>query len=361
MTDCAPKRLLPSKISIGHWSLVICWSLVLGHWSFANADSIFVGTLERRNVTIKELKGDQLVFEFNGQTSQLQAGKIRLVVPSESSLTAAEEAFAASKWDDAVDNYQKAQRSSKQWVRDWAGMRLVEAAGKSGRFDAAANAYISMLLKDPSGATTKPAMPNSRSTFIDSAITSVNTALKGPALTIEQKRALLGFLIELHQAKKDQPGEEAAYLQLSQLPGADANDPNAKRLLARRRLLAAEKAMETKNFAQVIAEIESNKASFVDPAQQADALYILAEAQYGLAGSDATRLKDAANAYVRVVALAKNEPGRPHVVESLLKTGLILERLGEPQTASQLYGQIVSQYPDDPATPQARQAMERLK
>jgi TolA-binding protein len=64
---------------------------------------------------------------------------------------------------------------------------------------------------------------------------------------------------------------------------------------------------------------------------------------------------------MRVTALAKNEPGRPRVVDSLLKTAAILEQIGEPQTAADLYGQIATQYPDDSAAvASARANLTRL-
>jgi TolA-binding protein len=100
---------------------------------------------------------------------------------------------------------------------------------------------------------------------------------------------------------------------------------------------------------------------FTDPTQQADALWIVAEARYGLAGTDPAALKDAGLSYMRVVALAKDEPGRPHVVLSLLRTATIMEQLGEPQTASQICEQVLSQYPDDPASIRAKENLERLK
>ena len=36
----------------------------------------FVGSLERKNATIKEFKGDTLVFDFNGRTTETQASKV---------------------------------------------------------------------------------------------------------------------------------------------------------------------------------------------------------------------------------------------------------------------------------------------
>jgi TolA-binding protein len=172
---------------------------------------------------------------------------------------------------------------------------------------------------------------------------------------------LIGFLIELQQARRDVAAEDAAYEQLMKLPGADTNDPNARRVLVRRRLMAAQRALDARNFQQAITEIDSNRPLFVEPVQQADALWILAEARAGLAGENSTALKDAALAYMRVVTLAKDQPDAPHVVESLLKTAAILEKLGERENAAQLYDQIVTRYPDAPSAAAARQGIERLK
>ncbi len=100
---------------------------------------------------------------------------------------------------------------------------------------------------------------------------------------------------------------------------------------------------------------------FIDASQQAEALFILAECRPALAGNEKDALKDAALAYMRVVAVAKDEPGRPRVVDSLLKTAAILESLNEPQSAARLFEQVVAQYPDDPSAPKAHDGLERLK
>jgi tetratricopeptide (TPR) repeat protein len=262
-----------------------------------------------------------------------------------------------------VDNFQKALRTSaKPWVKDWSAMRLIDAANKSGRLDAAVAAYIQMLLKDPATAAgMKPTLPDSKSSYLDSAVKDVNTALNDSKLTPDQRRSLLGFLIELQQARKDAAGEDAAYELLAKVPGGDPNDINLKRVLARRKISTAQRALDAKNYRQAIDEIEAAKANIVDPAQQADALFILAEARYALAGTDPSALKDAALAYMRVVALAKDDAGRPHVVDSLLKTGGILEQLGEPQSAGRLYEQVLAQFADDPSAAKARDNLDRLK
>ncbi|WP_428939232.1 tetratricopeptide repeat protein [Fontivita pretiosa] len=363
----------PRRVAAGDGSLAvprgfvlaIAWVLLLSLCRAGLADSLFVGSLERKNVLIRDLKDGMVVYEINGRASEIEAGKVtRLLVSGEPALTAAEQAYAAAEWDQAVDGYQKAIRTtSKPWVKSWAAQRLIDAANRTGRFDAAATAYILVLLEDPNRAAgMKPAMPQSGSTYLDTAVQDVNNAMNDPKLTVEQRRALLGFLVELHQARKDAAAEDAAYEQLARLPGADVNDPGARRILAKRKLSVASRALDAADYLKAINEIEASKAIFTEPAQQADALFIIAQARHGLATGqpDAKLLKDAALAYMRVVALAKDEPGRPHVVQSLLSTADILQQLGEPASARQLYEQVLAQYGDDPDARHARDALNRL-
>jgi TolA-binding protein len=347
------KRLVPTILS----AVLLVPSLAL-------ADAVYIKGTPRNDAVIRELRGDTLVFEFNGRPIEAPVASItRLVVNGEGPLTEAEDAYALGKWDEAVDNYLKTIRTTtKQWIKDWSAMRLVDAANKSGRFDAAASAYVLTLLKDPAAAAKlKPTMPDAKSTYLDTAVADVQKALGDTKLSVDQRRALLGFMIELQQARKDKNGENAAFEQLAKLPGADVNDPAAKRVLIGRRIAVAQQLLDAKNYQQAIAEIANSRAIFTDPTQQADALWIVAEARYGLAGTDPAALKDAGLSYMRVVALAKDEPGRPHVVLSLLRTATIMEQLGEPQTASQICEQVLSQYPDDPASIRAKENLERLK
>jgi tetratricopeptide (TPR) repeat protein len=332
------------------WSLIV---FVFAATPHVSADSVFVGTLERPDATIQSLDGDSLTFQINDRVSQIPISKIsRIVVDSDPPLTAAEEAYSVSNWDEAVDDYQKAIRTTaKEWVKQWSAMRLIDAANKTGRFDAAASAYLITLLHDPAtAAKIKPVMPDSKSAFLDSAVSDVNDSLKDQTLSVDQRRALLGFLIE-----------NAAYEQIAHLPGADANDPDIRRHLANQHLANAAADVQAKKFQQAIEEIDSNRSLFGEAAEQAEALYILAQAHYGLAGSDPNALKDAALAYMRVVALAKDQPAAPHVAESLLKTAEIMQRLGEPATAAKIDQQVLSQFPNDPAAPQARENLNRLK
>jgi TolA-binding protein len=146
---------------------------------------------------------------------------------------------------------------------------------------------------------------------------------------------------------------------MDEILAKDPNNPAAGQAIARRKLTAAMRALEAKDFAKAISEIESGKASFVDPNQQAEALYTLAEAKYALAQAkkEPGELKDVALAYMRVVAHFRDLPTKPHVADALLKTAMIEEQLNDPAAANQLYQQIVQQYPSDPAAAVAKQKL----
>jgi tetratricopeptide (TPR) repeat protein len=340
------------------------------------ADSIFVGTLERPNVTIKEIRGDQLVFEINDRPAEpVPVARVtKLVVTSDPTFTAAEEAYAGGKFDVAVEGYHKSLRGAgggagagKPWIKDWSAMRLIDAANRTGRFDAATTAYITLLLKDPTAATArlKPALPDAKSTYLDTAVAEVNKALQTSKITDPQKQALLTFLVELHRARKDAKAAGEAVEQLMKIPGASAaSDPDTKRAVADMKLSLARVAIDAKDYAKAIATIESARALFADPQQQADALYCLADARFGAAmqSKDAQALKDAGLAYMRVVANFKDAPGRPHVADALLKTAQVHEQLGEPKTSEQLYEQVAREFNSEPAiATAARDNLSRLR
>ncbi|MGH7178113.1 MAG: tetratricopeptide repeat protein, partial [Tepidisphaeraceae bacterium] len=139
------------------------------------------------------------------------------------------------------------------------------------------------------------------------------------------------------------------------------DNPAAARAIVRRKLQSAQTSLDRRAYPQAIAEIDNNRGFFTDTTQQAEALFILAQARFGMAGKDPNALKSAALAFMRVVANFKDAPGHPRVPESLLKTGEVLEALSDSQNARQIYQQLTSQYPDDPAAAQARQNLERLK
>jgi TolA-binding protein len=361
MLSIPPKSVRPFTAAM----LAAALTLILP--AIAQADTVFLQGLPLENVTIQGISNGQLVFQSeSGNTSQRDLSKIvRIHVDGEPALNDAEDAFIAGKFSDAVDGYLATNRSTtKDWLKQYISGRLVEAANKSNRFDAAVTAYISMVQKDPAAAArVRPKMPTPDSTYLDTAISQVNDALNSPTLTDGQSVALLQFQIDLFNTKKDAAGADAAEAKLDQILAKDPNNPLARQANARRQLQAAAAAVDAKKYEQAISDIETNKQLFNDPQQQADALYTIAQARLGLAAGDKdpNALKDAALAYMRVVADFKDVAGKPHVADSLLKTAQIEEQLAEPDVAARVYQQVAQEFPQDPAAATAKQDMERLK
>jgi len=120
-------------------------------------------------------------------------------------------------------------------------------------------------------------------------------------------------------------------------------------------------ALDQKQYQQAETEINKAAAAIVDPEQQVDALYALAECRAGLAKDDPAALKDAALAYMRVVARGKSaRVASPRVAEALLKTAAIQERLNAPREALLLYNQVVEEFKGTDAATRAAQGASRL-
>jgi TolA-binding protein len=331
------------------------------------ADTVWIGGLQIADAHILKIDKGNLIFTTSGRETSRELSKItRLSIDGETVFNSAEEAFSQGKWDDAADGYQRAiratQAADKQWLKDYSTLRLLDAANKSGRFDAAVTAYVQLLLRNPAtAAKSRPTMPDEKSTYLDSAATDVSNALKDSRLTDEQQIALLTFLIDIQNTRKDSKAADQTSAKLDEVLARNPNDPNAGRALARRKLQSASAALDTKNYAKAISDINDSRSLFTDPTQQADALYIVAEATFGQADkNNPTALKDAALAYMRVVAFFKTEPGHRRVPESLLKTAQIHELLNDTATAAEIYRQLAASYPADPAAAEANRSLKRL-
>lgn len=301
----------------------------------------------------------------------------RIEVEDEKALNNAEESFVAQKWDDAVANYQRAiSTSRKDWVKQYATIRLIAAAEKSGKFSAAASAYAAGVLRDPKAADAKPDVPKDKKSELPAAINAVKGALASPRLTTAQKSALQAFLVELYTANdqlKDAQalggnlaapapppvpvGTGGSHREVAQAPAAPAANKGQVDL----KLQLALAALKDKKYQEAIDTIDSIAANLNEPAQQADALFCIAEAKAGLAGNDASKLKDAALAYMRVVAHFKNEPEVPHVAESLYKTGTVLEQAKQFADALTAYRAVQSEYKNSPEAKDAAAAAARVQ
>ena len=333
----------------------------------AFADTLFLqsgqSVLKYDDITINGIEGDQIKYTIRGNPTLKPVSQVaKLLVKDEPALNAAEEAFSNKDWEKAVQGYETATRSAKPWVKDWAAQRLLDAANKGGRFDMAAKAFIALAERSPEAARSiKLNMPAANSAFLNDAVRDANTAL-ARKITDESKEVLLDFLIEVHNAKNDSKGASEVLTKRMQLKAADPNSPEGQRAAALLKLQGARIALTGKEYDKVIQSLEQDGAALIEPADQAEALWLLAEARNAKAGTsaDANLWKDVALAYMRVVAHAPSSS--PQVPAALLRVAQIHEqKLNEKKTALAIYEQVATDYKTMDAGKQAAREAQRLK
>ena len=366
--------------------------------TLALADSVWTASgnakpFERKNVKIEGMTGDALSFRSLNADRAAEPRPLkeiwRVQVDDEPALNAAETAFVGQKWEDAVANYQKTIATSrKDWAKRYATVRLVEAAGKSGKFSAAATAYAALVQLDPKAAeSNKPAIPADAKAELAGAIATVKSAAANTALRPPQRSALQAFLAELYiangqlkeaEALSGKPAGTAPPLPAAANPAAtaarpagptadgnprrerdNAAAPNRGQIDLKLQLALA--ALKQKKYQETIDALDTVAPNLNEPSQQADALFYLAEAKAGLAGDDANKLKDAALAHMRVVAHFKSQPDAPHVAESLLRAGELLERAKLLPDALAAFQAVQADYKDDPHAQAAADAAARVQ
>jgi TolA-binding protein len=231
----------------------------------------------------------------------------------------------------------------------------------------------------------KPQVPaGAKPGSLDGAVAEVERALADAKLKDEPRQTLMAFQIELARANGDvkraqsigtkmsrdanaspargpsEPGEGGGGRAAGGATGgaAQAASAGANPALA---LQMAFLALDQKQYEQALKEIDGAAVAITDPEQQVDALYAIAEARAGLAKDDPPALKDAALAYMRVVARAKStRVTSARVADALLKTAALQERLNAPQEALLLYQQVAEEYKGTDAAARATQAADRL-
>ena len=336
--------------------------------ALARADTVWLrsGTaanaLERPNVKVERIE-DGLLFFRSEQSDRVTERPLeevlRITADGEPVFNAAEEAFAAGDWDKAAANYQKsATMSTRQWVKDRSGLRLVAAAEKSGRFSAAVAGWIALLGRDPGlAAKYKPQVPaGAKPGSLDPAVAEVERALNDARLPAEPRQTLLAYQMELARANGDVKRAQAIGTKLAgaaDAPGGAGPNPQLA-------LQLAFLALDQKQYDQAIKQIETAAPSITDPEQQTDALYCVAEARAALAKDD-NALKDAALAYMRVVARARSaRVNSPRVADALLKTAAIQEKLNANKEALLLYQQVADEFKGSEAGNRGAEAAARL-
>ena len=348
------------------WFFVGCVALAsLAVSRAARADTVWLrsGTaanaLERPNVKVERIENDMLVFRSSQSdrvTERPLEDVLKIAADGEAMFNAAEEAFAAGDWDKAAASYQRAATMSpRQWVKDRSSLRLVAAAEKSGKFPAAVAGWVNLIGRDPAlAAKYKPQIPaGAKPGSLDPAVAEVEKALNDNRLAAGPRQALMAYQMELARANGDAKKAQSIGTRITSAGGAGGATPELA-------LQLAFLALDQKQYAQALKEIEGAAATFTAPEQQTEALYCIAEARAALAKDDAA-LQDAALAYMRVVARAKAaRVGSPRVADALLKTAAIQEKLGAAKEALLLYRQVADEFKGSDAAARAAEAADRL-
>jgi TolA-binding protein len=337
---------------------------------WALADDVYVksGTSElaRKNVTVKGVENGKLVFSINQRDSSQEIDKItRLELTGESAFNAAERAFAEAsaaegeraraKYAEAVTGYQTTLGSTnKPWLKEYVSARLVVAAPRSGRFDAAIASWVAMVQKDPAAAMkAKPGLEGvePKSTYLTQSVKTLQTALAA-ADRPEEKRAYLDLLGDVQNHMGDLDGAAKTAEQRVQLGG----NPEE---IAAVMVQLAQLDLANKRYEAAAARLGRLDLTTLPDGPRAEALYVLAECRAAAVkpGAPPEQLKDVALDYMRVVVSA---PTGPQSANALLKVAQIHETLKENETAVKLYQQITKEHPNTPAAQTAQQSIERL-
>jgi TolA-binding protein len=327
---------------------------------FVAADDINAGGLPIKNITIEKVEGDRLYYKTqSGTASDKQINdRMKLTVTDEPNLIPAEDAFAAGKWADAVDGYQKVLRSGgKPWLKDFAALRLLKAGEKSERFDAVVNAYIHLLAKDPQTAKEiKLKYPED----------PANAYLKTAAAQVEAAQAaekdpgkstmLTVFRMDIAKAMKDDATVMKLAAQLSKQSGPGGNtaiDPSTLAGIVDGKLSLIANTVDKKDYAAAQKGLDEVKPSVTEAKSQAEWLWLTAQTHEGVSGAT----KDVAIDYMRLVA---NYPTSDHAPQALLKTAAILEGLQDSKAAIAVYQQVARDYEGQPASAKAKENLQRL-
>ena len=338
-------------------------TVLLGTLS-AGADTILKGApgsnpLPQDNVKVTGIANGELAYTTATGSSRTAAltDVQKITADGQPAFNGAEDAYAAHDPATAMGGYQSAlDGSAPDWLRARSAQRLAEIARGQHRYDAQVSAYAALVGIDPALATAaRPAAPLPNNPRLDAAQTALSRAL---ATTATAKRSpLLAVQLDIARAKGDRAGVTSTLQQLVAAGGATPADQ------AMLKLAAADVALDAKQYAQAEADVQQNRGLFTDPAQQVEALWVLAQARDGQATGTPDATKDAAIAYMRVVTFGSQLPDRPHVPESLLRAAQLEEKLADPKGAATLYQQLATDraYAGTTAATEARAAFDRLK
>jgi TolA-binding protein len=331
----------------------------------ALADSLYVGPLERERVKVEGYRNGRVELSVAGRAVEaVPREKVtRIRLDGDAVFSAAEQATAEQRWQEAAGGYEAVLRSpARPWYRAWCLPRLVVAAGRSGAWETAASAFSELVRDDPAQAVSlMPAIPAGADPARAKALADRLARLADNAALSEFQRRSIQTLA-MNSCRRAGDLEGAARLGQQLLGGIlEEKDPAARKLMGEIHLAMAQLSLAKRAYAQAIAQVEEHGELLADPEQQAEALYCLAAAKDGLAeGADPDRLRDIAIAYMRAAGVARKAKGHPYLAESLMRVADIRERLGDRKTAATLYGEVANEYKESPLAARAQAECGRL-
>jgi hypothetical protein len=228
------------------------------------------------------------------------------------------------------------------------------AAPRSGRLDAALDAWRTLVEKDPAAAAkSKPSLDgiDPKSQYLANGVKTLQAWANGAGKP-DAQRAYLEMLGEVQTATGDVDGAARTLEKRVMLGGtpeeiADVMLKIALNDLANKRHDAAAERVGKINLATL------------NDGGRADVAYVLAEckAEKLPPTASADQWKDLAIEYMRVVAGA---PQSANAGAALLKVAEIHETLKEPETALKIYQQVAREHANTPAGQAAQKGAERL-
>jgi tetratricopeptide (TPR) repeat protein len=331
------------------------------------ADMLVINRLEYKDCRVNGLEGDAIVFDFSGRPQKKPISEVtKIVIDNEPAFNNAEALFAQQQWDKATDEYEKAVRATnKAWIKEWCSVRLLEAAKMGGRFDVVVRNYIAVALKTPETARgIALTLPRADSAYLPEAIKAAQAACDAASANPKAQEVLGKLLVDLYTAKGDAKGAEVATQRLAEFSArANPNSPETIKLLMKVKLAKISTDLAAGKFDEVIKGIEAEAPNIIEPADQINMLWALAEARKGKLGTGGTKddWKEIAIAYMRVVANGK--PADPKVIDSLLKVAEIHATKLDDKPAAQaiLKRMIDDDYKGMDAAKDAQKLLDKLK
>jgi tetratricopeptide (TPR) repeat protein len=347
-----------------NWAVMAAATLLGLAGGGVRGDSLTSNNMMYADVRVTAVKDGEVYYVIRGNEVHKPIAQVqKIILSDEAAFNAAEDAFAAKQWDPATEGYEKTLRTTqKPWLKDWVALRLLESASQAGRFDAAIKAYVAMAEKSAESAraiTLK--MPKADSAYLTEAIKLVDAAI----LKTKQnatKDVLLNLLIDLHKTRGDMKSANDALQRRMELAAADPNSPEGAKAAAALKSKAIRLALASKEYDRVIQLVEREGGVLSEAADQADALFCLAEARYAKAGDskEPDVWKEVALGYVRVVA--HGPAHTPPVALALMQVAEIhAVKLGEKKTAIRIYQQVMAEFKGQEVAKEAEKAAGALK